>query len=76
MKGLDMGRSTLAQLQQSKGVRQSEIMAKYDESIQARKFYGQVILTYEDGNLVNVKETRNLKPDQLVRVLGDNNVDV
>lgn len=66
----------MAQLQQSKGVRQSEIMAKYDESIQARKFYGQVILTYEDGNLVNVKETRNLKPDQLVRVLGDNNVDV
>lgn len=76
MKGLDMGRSPLAQLSQSKGVRQSEIMAKYDESIQARKFYGQVILTYEDGRLVNVKETRNLKPDQLVRVLGDNDVDV
>jgi hypothetical protein len=71
-----MARESLAQLPQSKGVRQSEIMAKYDESIQARKFYGQVILTYEDGRLVNVKETRNLKPDQLVRVLGDNDVDV
>lgn len=64
-----MSDSSLQQSSSENGI-QTETMSRYDQEIQRRKFWGQVVLTYEDGKLVNLKETRNLKPDQLKRMLA------
>jgi hypothetical protein len=66
-----MGKKFLQQFEHANGILQAETMARYDLDIQRRRFFGQVVLTYEDGRLVNLKETRNLKPDQLAKLIAE-----
>jgi hypothetical protein len=67
-----MGNNFLQQSEHANGtLLQAETMARYDLDIQRRRFFGQVVLTYEDGRLVNLKETRNLKPDQLAKLIAE-----
>lgn len=66
-----MGKKFLQQSEHANGTLQAETMARYDLDIQRRRFFGQVVLTYEDGRLVNLKETRNLKPDQLAKLIAE-----
>lgn len=54
-----------------KSVRDDQVLLLYVRKKSDERFWGQTTLSWENGRLVNVKETTNLKPKDLFERLND-----
>jgi len=54
-----------------KSVRDDQVLLLYVRKKSKERFWGQTTLSWENGRLVNVKETTNMKPKDLFERLND-----